>query len=226
MSKTQASQRPETAIRAVNVGRRFGRVRALDRLSFELRNGQTLLVAGMNGSGKSTLLRLILGLERPDTGELTVLGCAPRGGRPQAGPQIAALLHDDAVYPSLTVAETVDLWRGVCGSSRPTLELLAAVDLESAANRPVAALSAGMRKRLVLTRTLMIEPQLVVWDEPLASLDAGGRTLVLGLIEKLRRQAVSVVVAGHERELFEPVVDRVLDLDTARLGQGLQERSS
>lgn len=226
MSKTQAPQRPETAIRAVNVGRRFGRVRALGRLSFELRNGQTLLVAGRNGSGKSTLLRLILGLERPDTGELTVFGRASRGGRPQAGPQIAALLHDDAVYPRLTVAETVDLWRGVCGSPRPTRELLVAVDLEGAANRPVAALSAGMRKRLVLTRTLMIEPQLVVWDEPLASLDAAGRTLVLGLIEKLRRQAVSVVVAGHERELFEPVVDRVLDLDTARPGQGLQERLS
>lgn len=207
-------ERPEIAIEAVGVSRHFGTVRALDQLSFDLPTGETLLVVGRNGSGKSTLLRMILGLERPDRGELHVFGRPPHDAGRNYRSRVGGLLHEDAVYSRLTVSETVDLWRGISASRRLTEELLSGVDLGAAAGRPVAELSAGMRKRLALTRTLMIEPQLVVWDEPLASLDADGRALVVGLVEKLRRDAVSVVVASHERSMFASVVDRVLDLDT------------
>lgn len=223
---TQAAERPEIAIQALGVGRRFGRVRALEGLSFELPARETLLVVGRNGSGKSTLLRMILGLERPDRGELRVFGRPPHAAGPSNRSRTGVLLHDDAVYSRLTVAETVDLWRGISGSRRFTEELLAAVGLGDAAGRPVAELSAGMRKRLALTRTLMIEPQLVVWDEPLASLDAEGRALVVGLVERLKRDAVSIVVASHERGVFAPVVDRVLDLDTGTADTELRKGSS
>lgn len=226
MNTSRVSQRPATAIRAVDLERRFGRVRAVDRLSFELATGDMLLVVGHNGSGKSTLLRLILGLDRPDGGLLQVFGRAAHAGSASGPPRVGALLHDDAVYPRLTVAETVDLWRGISGSPRMTTELLVAVGLGGAADRPVAGLSAGMRKRLALTRTLMLEPSLVVWDEPLASLDADGRALIVGLVAKLKRDAVSVVVASHERDAFAPMADRVLDLDTQQSRPGLRERPS
>ncbi len=219
LTNSQADPSRETAVQAHDVGRRYGSAWAIRQLTFDLPQGHTLLVVGGNGSGKSTLLRLILGLDRPDTGSLTVLGGDPCGTRTRSN--VAALLHDDAVYPQLTVAETVRLWCGISGSRRGPDELLQAVDLADAADRRVAALSAGMRKRLALTRTLMLEPRLVVWDEPLSSLDAAGRTLVIDLVRKLRQELVSVVMASHERDLFAASADQVLNLDTDRDRSGL-----
>ena len=212
MTIPQADPSRETAVQAHDVGRRYGSAWPIRRLSFRLPRGHTLLVVGGNGSGKSTLLRMILGLDRPDTGSLIVLGGDPREARTRSS--LAALLHDDAVYPQLTVAETAHLWCGVSGSRRSPAELLQAVGLSAAADRRVAALSAGMRKRLALTRTLMLEPRLVVWDEPLSSLDADGRALVIDLVHKLRQEMVSVVIASHERDLLLSSADQVLNLDT------------
>ncbi len=210
---SHAIAKSELAVSADQIGRRFGSLWALKNLSFEVSNGESILVVGRNGAGKSTLLRLILGLDSPDVGSIRVFGANPRQGSQKQRKRIGALIHDNALYPQLEVAETVDLWRAVVGAQRSTAELLEQVGLTAAAARPVAGLSAGMCKRLALCRSLMVEPELVIWDEPLSALDADGRNLIMSLWQSLREQRVTLVVSTHQREVFEPLANQVLDLN-------------
>ncbi len=203
------------AIEAAGLGRRFGHFWALRNLSFRVDQGAAVLVVGRNGAGKSTLLRLVLGLDTPDIGVLRVLGHEPRHNVRKLRHHTAALLHDNALYPQLTVREMVLLWQSVAASASPAGELLETVGLASAANRPVSGLSAGMRKRLALCRSLMTDAALVVWDEPLSALDREGREMVLDLWGRLQAARVTLLVSSHEREVFENLATDVLDLDAA-----------
>jgi len=217
---TNPFEQQGVALAGDRIGRRFGPLWALRNLSFQWAQGEAVLVVGRNGAGKSTLIRLILGLDSPDIGSIKVFGTDPRHRAQQHRRRIGALIHDNALYPQLDVAETVDLWRSVARSKCSTIELLEQVGLTAAAGRSVSGLSAGMRKRLALCRSLMVEPELVIWDEPLSALDADGRGLIMDLWHGLREQGVTLVVSTHQREVFEPLADQVLDLDQQRPGGG------
>jgi len=144
-----------------DLGRFLGRRWLFRHLEFELRRGDCLLITGPNGSGKSTLLRLLALLDRPTEGSVQI--------QPE---QLGFAAIDQAMYPSLTCQEHVDFVCDVRGVSDPGV--LDAVELAYAKDVPSQNLSSGMRSRLRLALSLVHQPNVLLLDEPSATLDAAG----------------------------------------------------
>jgi len=168
----------------------FGAVRALDDISFTLHAGQTLAVFGPNGAGKTTLLKVLAGLIQPRAGRAQI-----EGGRGAVG----WIGHQPQLYGHLTVRENLRFWGSLydlprAEQSRRETELLARLDLNEHAERPVRALSRGLVQRVAIARALIHDPRVLLLDEPFTGLDrtaaeefrrllaeqaAGGRVTVL-----------------------------------------------
>jgi len=189
-------------IRARGVGRRFGEKRVLAGVDLDVGAGALLLVTGPNGAGKTTLLRLIAGLIVPTSGELEVAA-----GRARIG----FLAHEPLVYRELTPLENLELY-GRLYRVRERRErigmLLERFGLWDARHEQTSALSRGMLQRLALCRTLLHDPELLLFDEPFTALDAAGSELLLD--ELAADAARTIVVASHQPE-------RLGDRPTSRL---------
>ncbi len=149
--------------------------RALADLDLEIPSGQFMAIVGPSGCGKSTLLRLIAGLLEPTTGRLTVAGRSPLEARRQAA-RLAMVFQDPTLLPWRTVSDNVALPLELAGRSRRERDaavapVLATVGLQDFARRYPAELSGGMRMRVSLARALVVEPELLLLDEPFAALD-------------------------------------------------------
>jgi heme exporter protein A len=192
-------------ITARGLGRRFGAKRVLRDLDVELPVGGFLLVTGPNGSGKSTLLSLFAGLLAPTEGELDV--ALPRG-------RIGYVAHEPLVYRELTALENLDLYGRLyhVPERRETIgALLERFGLWDARHQRVGSFSRGMQQRLALCRALLHEPDLLLLDEPYASLDVDAATLVDGLFAELAGTR-TFAVATHEPVRIEPHASQTLAL--------------
>ena len=190
-------------ISARRLGKRFGRKRALDRVSFDLAKDGFLLVAGANGSGKTTLLRLCAGLAAATSGELEV-----RARREEIG----YVGHEPLVYRELTALENLTLfarlYRVPTGEARVGM-LLERFGLWEERGSRAGDFSRGMLQRLALCRALLHDPELLLLDEPYNALDARGAEVLDRELKDLAG-ARTFVVATHDP-------DRVSALATARL---------
>lgn len=194
----------EAAVRAVRLEKRYGLRPVLRDLTFELARGGALVVTGPNGAGKSTLLRLIAGLAAPSRGSLEV-GIERR--------KVGFLGHEPLVYRELTALENLDLYGRlyrVPERRERVGMLLERFGLWEARHQRISAYSRGMTQRLALCRTLLHEPDLVVLDEPHASLDDEGLALLDAELGTLSTAGTTLVVATHDPE-------RVASLATARM---------
>jgi heme ABC exporter ATP-binding subunit CcmA len=178
------------------------------------------MLAGRNGSGKSTLLRVLSTLLRPDRGQLLLLGRDPGQDAEEVRRRTALLGHRSFLYEPLTALENLELWARLMGKEEggPALaDRLNEVGLGERAHDPVAGFSAGMRQRLALARMLLKDAELVLLDEPYGHLDPPGFRLVDGLLEKLRAQGRTVLVATHLLARGRELCDRALLLEAGRL---------
>jgi heme exporter protein A len=205
----------------INLCRRFGRHRVLDRLSFQVQPGEVVGITGPNGSGKSTLLQLLAGLQRPTSGRVVYLGereFTPREARSRLG----FASPDLALYDSLSAAENLEFfarWRGIAAD---VPELLARVGLPPARREPLAAYSTGMRQRVKLAWALMHRPECLLLDEPGANLDADGRALVASIVDEWKRTGWVVLASNDPEELS--LADRTIALAGAGAGASSQRR--
>src|SRR5262245_8322391 len=156
------------------VAKTFGAVRALDGVTFRVERGETFGLIGPNGSGKTTLIRLLLGLGRPSSGTVRVLGRAMPDRR-VAG-HIGYMTQASALYTELSARENLAFFGTLYGLRGKALarrldETLALVDLADRAGSPVATFSGGMRQRVSLAAALVHEPQLLFLDEPTVGID-------------------------------------------------------
>jgi len=178
-------------ITARGLEKRYGARRVLAGLSFDVAAGEALLVTGPNGSGKTTLLRLLAGLAAPTRGTLELE--LPRG-------RLGYLGHEPLVYRDLTALENLELYGRLyrVPERRERMGmLLERFDLWAARNDRVASYSRGMVQRLALCRSLLHDPDLLILDEPHASLDAEGAGLLdAELAERGGRR--TIVVATHD----------------------------
>jgi len=163
-------------------------------LKFSVVAGEALLVTGRNGSGKSSLLRMIAGLVRVAGGRLALVDADPEQTIPE---QAHYLGHQDALKPSLTVAENLTFWTRYLGGATPVTGALAAVGLAALANLPAAYLSAGQRRRLSIARLLAAKRPLWLLDEPTSALDREAQDTLTGLMRQHLSGGGIIVAAAH-----------------------------
>ena len=176
----------------------YGRVRAVDHVSLQVRQGEVYALLGLNGAGKTTLIRMLLGMVRPTTGDLALFG-RPIGDR-TVWSRIGYLVESPAAYPELTVRENLTLMAGLRRlRDRSSVDRAIEVfGLGSYADRRAKTLSLGNAQRLGLAKALMHRPSLVILDEPVNGLDPAGVVEIRTLLLRLAREhGVTVFLSSH-----------------------------
>ena len=191
----------------------FGHRRIFASVDLCVARGTVNLLTGANGAGKTTLLRLMAGLLRPSAGSRA---CHAAQGR------VAYLGHTACMYPGLTAWENLDFWRKAQGlrlAEADLTALLERVGLERHAHERAGIFSRGMSQRLNLARALLVEPELLLLDEPGTGLDSRAAAMLRGEIAKARQRGAGVVWISHDVATDAPLADRVLTLERGRLGE-------
>ena len=208
------------AVELNNVSVRFGARWALVRLSAAFPTGKTILLTGSNGAGKTTLLRTIATALKPTRGELAVLGFNARTEPFEIRRRMSLITHGSHLYHDLTARQNLELVAELIGSDTGGIEgLLERVGLASQADRAVMQFSAGMKRRVVIARMLLRQPDLVLLDEPFGQLDVGGVDLMAGIIGELRDRGATVLVATHNHTLGRSLCELHVDMDGGRIVQ-------
>ena len=209
---------PSSAAWCSGLRKRYGRQTAVDGVSFAVDRGEVVGLLGPNGAGKTSVIKMLLGLVRPDAGEVLLLG---RPGRdPQARARVGYLPELFRYQPWLSAEEVLGLHVRLAGARVPVdqqREHLAAVGLADRARDRVGGFSKGMQQRLGLAVALVARPELVVLDEPTSALDPIGRADVRDLLMELRTRGVAVLLNSHLIGEVERVCDRVIILDKGRV---------
>jgi ABC-2 type transport system ATP-binding protein len=198
-----------------NLSKNYGSRRALDAVSFEIRNGEVFGLLGPNGAGKTTLLECLTGLRHPTAGSVEVLGHAPSA--PELRRMMAVQPQEAALFPQLTVRETVTLWASFYGEHEDVDEVLERVGLLSEAYQRVKALSGGQARRLLLAVTVIGRPRFLVLDEPAAGLDPQAKEHLWDVIRKQREAGGTVLLTTHDMNEATELCDRVAVLVEGRI---------
>lgn len=207
----------DPAIRVHNLVKRFGSRIAVDGLDFEVRRGEIFALLGPNGAGKTTTVEMLEGYQRPDSGEIRVLGLDPITQGEAVKQQIGAMPQESGLYPAITPREALHLFSHFYSKPGDPDTLLALVGLADRAGARFRRLSGGEKQRLSLALALIGSPRLLFLDEPTAGLDPQGRRTTWEIIEALREQQVTVLLTTHYLEEAERLADRVAILHHGRL---------
>lgn len=204
---------PETiVVRDVEFYR--GRRRVLEGISCAFRAGTLTALIGHNGAGKSTLIKNILGLIRPASGTVTVLGKTP-GSDPLA---VGYLPENISFYEQMTVQAHLNYFADLKGVSRTRVdELLTALGLSPVRANRMNQCSKGQRQRLGLAQALLAKPAILILDEPTVGLDPQASSWMYAELASLRAEGCTVIVCTHELTLIEPFADSVVMLAHGRL---------
>ncbi|MET8485841.1 ABC transporter ATP-binding protein [Streptomyces tendae] len=197
------------------VTKRYGDVRAVDGLTLDLHPGQTVALLGPNGAGKSTTLDLLLGLRRPDTGTVRVLGTEPREA--VVAGRVGAMLQSGGLMDEVTVAELVRLACALHPRAHPVAEVLARAGLTTIADRRVDKLSGGQAQRVRFALATAGDSDLIVLDEPTTGMDVTARRAFWATMREQADQGRTVLFATHYLEEADAIADRVLVLHRGRL---------
>jgi ABC-2 type transport system ATP-binding protein len=211
----------DSAIRTRALTKRFGSVLALDSLDLDVPRGSVFGLLGPNGAGKTTTIRILTGLARATSGSASVAGVDVANDRPDLRRRLGYLDQDPRFYGWMKGRELLELVGRLAGLSGSNLRARVGASLErtglaEAGNRRIGTYSGGMRQRLGIAQAVLHEPELLILDEPVSSLDPEGRRDLLELIESLAGSA-TVVVSTHVLADVERICDRVAILDRGRL---------
>jgi ABC-2 type transport system ATP-binding protein len=212
---------PSVLVHADSLSKRFGNVCAVDDLNFTVTAGRTTALLGGNGAGKTTTLSLLLGLLKPSSGAIRLFGHDIERHRQQLLPRMNFSSPYVDLPRRLTVRQNLRIYahlyglRDVPGRIR---ELTEDLQLGEFQDRPYGQLSAGQRTRVVIAKSLLNEPELLLLDEPTASLDPDTADYVRGLLEGYRRRTgATILLASHNMSEVERLCDDVLMMRRGRL---------
>ena len=205
------------AVRVGAVHKRYGAVKAVDGISFEVAHGEVFGLLGPNGAGKTTTVEMLEGLRSPDSGLLEVLGIDVARNPDDLKQRVGVTLQTAELYPKLTVVEVLDLFRSFYRRSLPTEQLIEFLDLGERRNAQTRQLSGGQRQRLAVALALVNDPEVIFLDEPTTGLDPAARRSLWDLIRKLQAQGKTILLTTHYMEEAEVLCDRLAILDHGRI---------
>jgi phospholipid/cholesterol/gamma-HCH transport system ATP-binding protein len=210
------AEAPAVGVKVEAVSKRYGDLEVLKKISFEVQPGEIFVLMGPSGSGKSVLLRQISGLESPTAGRVTVGGLDPRLEESRERVRLALVFQAGALFNSLSVYDNLALYprEHRFGDERAirekVLHALRILSVEETAPKFPADLSGGMRKRVSIARALVMEPQLLLYDEPTSELDPVMAATITEIIGTLKDEfKVTSLVVSHDRALALSIADRV-----------------
>jgi putative spermidine/putrescine transport system ATP-binding protein len=216
------AQASTPAVRFSTVGRYFGEVRAIDRVSFEVADGEFFSLLGPSGSGKTTCLRLIAGFEQPDAGSIEIHGVNVAGVAPYER-DVNTVFQDYALFPHMTIGQNVEyglMIRRVPGADRRKRSeaMLEMVKLSGMRDRKPAQLSGGQRQRVALARALINHPRVLLLDEPLGALDLKLREEMQVELKALQRQVgITFIYVTHDQGEALAMSDRLAVFNQGRI---------
>lgn len=212
------------AVQLTEVSRTFGDVRAVDRVSIDIQEGEFFSMLGPSGSGKTTCLRLIAGFEQPSSGSIR-LHDVEAAELPPYQRDVNTVFQDYALFPHMNVRDNIAYGlkvKGVAKAERYSRadEALAMVALAGYAERKPAQLSGGQRQRVALARALVNRPRVLLLDEPLGALDLKLREQMQGELKKLQRQlGITFIFVTHDQTEALSMSDRVAVFNRGRIEQ-------
>ncbi len=188
------------------------KVEAVRSVSFSIRRGEIFGLVGPNGAGKSTTIKMLLGLVRPDRGEIRLFD--QRADDVSLRERLGYLPENPMLYEHLNAIELLDFYGGLFGYSKSKRrerahELLEMVGLGHALDRPVSGFSKGMKQRAGIAQALINDPDLVILDEPQSGLDPVGRREIRDLVLSLRRDGKTILFCSHILPDVQDICDRV-----------------
>jgi ABC-type multidrug transport system ATPase subunit len=209
-----------TTLTLTEVTRAFGRRRALNRVSLRVEAGELVAILGPNGSGKSTLLSIAATLLMPSTGQVWYGAHDGRRTDSALRARIGLLGHDLYIYPELSPAENLRFFGrlyGIAAVEHRVDEALTRAGLSERRDDAVSGFSRGMRQRLAVERALLHQPRLVLLDEPFTGLDDRAIDALKGRLVGLRQSRCITLIATHDLEHVEAIIDRAVVLCDGRL---------
>lgn len=214
----------EPVVHTQDLSKHFGPIRAVDGLALTVGRGEIYGLMGPNGSGKTTLMRLLIGLLRPTTGAVEILGTSMPDKAVLA--QVGYMTQAHALYSDLTVRDNVTFFGEMCGLGRGDRaridHVLVLTDLADRARSPVRTLSGGLKQRTSLACALVHRPRLLLLDEPTVGVDPQLRASFWAYFRQLASEGVTLIVSSHVME----EAQRCDRLGFMRLGKLLAEGSA
>jgi ABC-2 type transport system ATP-binding protein len=195
----------------------YGTFEAVRGISLQVRRGELFALLGANGAGKTTTLEVLEGLQPACAGRVRVLGMDPVRDRKVLRPRTGVMLQKGGFSDSLTVWETVELWRSFIARPRPPAEAIELVGLTDKGPVKVAQLSGGERRRLELALAVLGRPELLFLDEPTTGMDPASRRQTWNVVRDLRRTGTTILLTTHYLEEAEALASRVAIMKRGRL---------
>jgi len=209
------------ALNIDGVRKSYGKVQALDGLSFDIRRGEFFGLLGPNGAGKSTLINIIAGLVRADQGRIGVLGHDTVTDWRSARRLIGVVPQELVFDPFFKVIDMLRIQAGYYGCGREVWpwidEMLLKLDLEEKRNVSMRALSGGMKRRVLIAQALVHRPPVVILDEPTAGVDVELRRTLWSFMSELHAQGTTVVLTTHYLEEAQDLCERIAIIDKGRV---------
>jgi ABC-2 type transport system ATP-binding protein len=203
------------AVELIALRKEYGTTVAVDGLDLSIPTGQVVALLGPNGAGKSTTIDLLLGLISPDAGEVRLFGGTPRTAT-TAG-RVGAMLQTGVLIENLSVRELLDMMGSLYPRRRPVPEVLALTGLTDIADKPASRLSGGQTQRVRFAIAMVSDPELMVLDEPTASLDVEARHDFWDTMRTYAGGGATVLFATHYLEEADEFADRIVLMAEGRI---------
>jgi lipooligosaccharide transport system ATP-binding protein len=209
-------------VKARGLTKHFESLIAVDSIDFDVREGEAFGFLGPNGAGKSSTMKMIGSVSPLTAGSLEVLGMDPANDGPKIRARLGVVPQDDNLDQELTVYENLLIYGRYFGLSKSVIderaaELLHFAQLEDRRDSPVEPLSGGMKRRLVIARGLINQPDLLLLDEPTTGLDPQARHLLWDRLYRLKQQGVTLIITTHYMDEAEQLCDRLVIMDKGKI---------
>jgi lipooligosaccharide transport system ATP-binding protein len=209
-------------ISAQNLVKTYGDLTAVSAVSFDIEKAKCIGLLGPNGAGKSTTIRMITGTTMKDSGELTIFGKPVEQLTITEKSKVGLVPQDDNLDPDLTVTQNLNVYGNYFGLPKKEIknrvpELLQFMKLEEKSQAQVSMLSGGMKRRLVIARSLIADPSLLILDEPTTGLDPQARVMIWQRLINLKKQGKTLLLTTHYMDEAERLCDRIIIVDDGKV---------